>query len=183
MMKIKAIISICFLISLLAMPTLVQSAEEQSPSIQKPKPFVEDTFLEDKHGLILSLKAVQEWTHQFLDVEEGEVDTETGAHIVEELQYYFTEEMALNIYNQFHRPHLAEYEEIDDYIEVDSLVHRDVEQLKIDHNDDHMIVHMQTSSVEDGAGNRAHFDETFTFSYDEDREVYVIAGMESEQTL
>ncbi|AXF56129.1 hypothetical protein [Salicibibacter kimchii] len=182
-MKIKAAISLSFLIILLAMPTFVQSAEMQSPAIQKPKPFVEDTFAGDAQALILTLKAVQNWTHQFLDMDEGEIDSETGAHMVEELQDFFTEEMALNIYNQFHRPHLAKYEEFDDYIEVDSLVHRDIEESKVDYKGDEIIVRMQTSSVEDGAGNRAHFEETFTFSYDKEREAYVIGGMESEQVL
>jgi len=183
MMKIKATISICVLFSLLVSPTFVQGAEVQPSSVQKPKPFVEDTFEDEPHALILSMKAAQEWTHQFLEMEDEEMDTETGAHMVEELQDYFTEDMALTIYNQFHRPHLNEYEELDDYIEIDSLVHRDVEQLKVNHNGDQIIVHMQTSSIEDGAGNRAHFEEEFTFSYDEEREAYVIGGMKSEQIL
>ncbi|QQK81311.1 hypothetical protein HUG20_16275 [Salicibibacter cibi] len=180
-MKIRTCLSLLVLVTALALPTFIHAAQGEKTPVQKPKPFVEETFAGDEHDLTLSVKAVQEWTHQFLEVEEGDMDNETGAHMVEELQDYFTEDMALKIYNQFHRPHLAEYNDVDDYVEVDSLVHRDVEHVEIVHRDGQKIVNMKTSSVEDGAGNRAHFKESLTFSFDKEHKTYVLAEMEAEQ--
>ncbi|SDJ18797.1 hypothetical protein [Natribacillus halophilus] len=179
-------ISLCilFLFTVLALPATAQSDNQagEEAQIQKPRPLVEDVFTGEKDDLVQSLKAIQEWTQHFLSDNEGDIDTETGAHMVEDLQDYYSEDMALEIYNQFHRPHLMEPDDFNDYIEVDSLLHRDIDSVEVAAKNDGAIVHMKTSSVEDGAGNRAYFEETFALNYDSDREVYVISGMKSEQT-
>ncbi|MBB6450187.1 hypothetical protein HNR44_002170 [Geomicrobium halophilum] len=181
LLKIAGVVLLSITVPLLAFPSDIVQAES-STTVLEPQSIHADVF-DNEDDLIETIKGIQSWTHHLLsDKGWGDVDSTTGAKIVEDLHAYYTKDLALDIYNQFYRPHLVEYEDYSDWLEVDSLMYRDIDHLDIDVKEDYVEVIMDTSSVEDGAGNRAHFEEIFSFVYDSERDVYLIAKMNSKQT-
>lgn len=150
-----------------------QTSENEAAS------FNTHTFDHSYEEMIQELYLIQDKT---LDI----VMTDDYAEPVVELEQFYSEEFAARIHHQFNYDAYIEPFNWDYFTVVDSLLYRDVEEVAVHHpeliDDEYRAsVHVSTSSVEDGAGNRAYFEETYHFIYDGENEIFLIDEIDFKQ--
>ncbi|MBM7631976.1 hypothetical protein [Geomicrobium sediminis] len=139
--------------------------------------FTHDTFEMDESLIYEQLIDVQDKT---MDV----VMTTNYARPLDELKMMYDVPLAETIHHQYNQDAYIQDFNWDHYTIVDQLLHNDFEDIYISTTEDREhVVTVHTSSIEDGAGNRAQFIEEYVFTFNEDLEHYVISDINIEQTF
>ncbi|MFB4159991.1 hypothetical protein ACE1TF_08915 [Geomicrobium sp. JSM 1781026] len=147
---------------------------------EETTPFTADTFEMQPEELVEELSLVQEHTMDILM-------TDDYAFPRWELENFYTPELSATLHHQWNEDAYIQPFQWEDYTIVDQLLHNDVEEVTV--TTPHWVdgeqvatVDVTTSSIEDGAGNRAYFDETYEFIYDQTTGNFLITDIVIEQT-